>query len=136
MIFVDYLAKWVEVFAVPDQSVATIAKLLVEEVFYCHGAPEHLSDRGANFLSSLVQDVCKYLNIKKVNTSGHHPQTDGLVERFNSTFINMFSKCAEKNGKDLHKQLPYTEQVFKSPQRNLHSIFSMDVTHVFHLSMF
>ena len=108
VIFLDYLTKWVEAFAVPDQSATTIAKLLVEEIFCRHGAPEHLlSDRGANFLSSLIQDVCKYLDIKKVNTSGYHPQTDGLVERFNSTLINMLSKCAEKNGKDWDKQLPY-----------------------------
>ena len=108
VVFLDYLTKWVEAFAVPDQSATTIAKLLVEEIFCRHGAPEHLlSDRGANFLSSLIQDVCKYLDIKKVNTSGYHPQTDGLVERFNSTLINMLSKCAEKNGKDWDKQLPY-----------------------------
>ena len=108
VIFLDYLTKWVEAFAVPDQSAITIAKLLVEEIFCRHGAPEHLlSDRGANFLSNLIQDVCKYLNIKKVNTSGYHPQTDGLVERFNSTLINMLSKCAKKNGKDWDKQLPY-----------------------------
>ena len=68
-----------------DQSATTIAKLLVEDVFCNHGAPEHLlSDRRANFLSSLIQDVCKYtvhvyLNIKKVNTSGYHSQADGLV---------------------------------------------------------
>ena len=30
VIFVDYLTKWPEVFAVADQSSATIAKLLVE----------------------------------------------------------------------------------------------------------
>ena len=65
----------------------------MEEIFCRHGAPKHiLSDRGANFLSTLIQDVWKYLNVKKVNTSGYHPQTDGLVERFNSTLMNMLSK--------------------------------------------
>ncbi len=55
--------------AVPDQSANTIAKLLVEEVFSRHGAPEQLlSDRGANFLSELVLEICKLLRIKKVNT--------------------------------------------------------------------
>ena len=140
VIFLDYLTKWVEAFAVPDQSATTIAKLLVEEIFCRHGAPEHLlSDRGANFLSSLIQDVCKYLGIKKVNTSGYHPQTDGLVERFNSTLINMLSKCAERMGKigtsSSHMYYLPTERVFKSPLRNPHSIYSMDVIHVFHLSV-
>ena len=107
VVFQDYLTKWVEAFAVPNQTAETIAKLLVEEIFCRHGAPEHLlSDRGTNFLSDLVQEVCRLLNVTKVNTSGYHPQTDGLVEKFNSTLINMIAKCCEKS-KDWDKQLPY-----------------------------
>ena len=94
VVFQDYLTKWVEAFAVPNQTAETIAKLLVEEIFCRHGAPEHLlSDRGTNFLSDLVKEVCHLLNVTKVNTSGYHPQTYGLVEKFNSTLINMISKC-------------------------------------------
>ena len=94
----DYLTKWAEAFAVPDQSAETIAGLLVEEIFCRHGAPQELlSDRGANFLSNLIHEVCQILKIKKVNTSGYHPQTDGLVEKFNSTLTNMLAKSAEKN---------------------------------------
>jgi len=33
----DYLTKWPEVFAVPDQTAATIAQLLVEEIVSHHG---------------------------------------------------------------------------------------------------
>ena len=58
VVFVDYLTKWPEVFAVPDQSAATIAKLLVEEIVSRHGVPaELLSDRGAAFLSGLMDEV-------------------------------------------------------------------------------
>jgi len=73
----------------------------VEEIFCRHGAPAYLlSDHGTNFLSELVQNVCKLLEIKNVNTSGCHPQTDGLVEKFNSTLIGMVAKVAEQSGKD------------------------------------
>ena len=75
-----------EAFAVPDQRADTIAKLFVEHVVCRHGMPEELlSDRGANFLSDLIKNVCDILGVKKINTSGYHPQTDGLVEKFNST---------------------------------------------------
>ena len=88
-VFVDYLTKWVEAFPIQDQSAETIARLLVTEIFCRHGAPELLlSDRGANFLSNLFTEVCKLLNISKVNTSGYHPQTNGLVEKMNSTVID------------------------------------------------
>ena len=108
VVFADYLTKWVEAFAVKDQSAQTIAHLLVEEIFCGHGAPQQLlSDRGANFLSELVLEVCKIPEIKKVNTSGYHPQTNGMVEKFNSTLINMISKVAESSGKDWDRQLPF-----------------------------
>ena len=40
VIFMDYLTKWVEGFAVPDQSADTVARLLVSEIFCRHGAPD------------------------------------------------------------------------------------------------
>ena len=58
-------------------------------------------------MSGLVQGVCKLLEIKKVNTSGYHPQTDGLVETFNSTLIGMVAKVAEQSGKDWDRHLPF-----------------------------
>ena len=86
VVFLDYLTKWAEAFPVANQSAVTIVQLLVEEIFCRHGAPQELlSDRGPNFLLELVLEVCKLLNIKKVNTSGYHPQTNGLVERFKCT---------------------------------------------------
>ena len=108
VVFLDYLTKWVEAFPIPNQTAETIAHLLVNEIFCRHGAPEHLlSDRGTNFLSELVQEVCKHLRIKKVNTSGYHPQTDGLVEKFNSTLISMIAKVAQSSGRDWDRHLPY-----------------------------
>ena len=90
VVFIDYLTKWVEVFAVLDQKAETIARLFVEGVVCRHGAPgELLSDRGTNFLSNLVLEVCKLFDVKKLNTSGYHPQTNGWCERFNSTLIQM-----------------------------------------------
>ena len=93
VVFMDYLTKWPEAFAIPDQTAETIAKVLVEEVICRHGIPEELlSDRGVNFLSSLIQEICELLGMRKINTAGYHPQTDGLVEKFNSTLINMIAK--------------------------------------------
>lgn len=101
IVFMDYLSKWPEVFATPDQKTETIAKLLVEQVVARHGVPEQLlSDRGANFLSDLMQEVCSLLGIRKINTSEYHPQTDGLIEMFNRTLTNILSKCVSKDGRD------------------------------------
>ena len=91
VVFMDYFTKWPQVFAVPN-----------------HGVPELLlSDRGPNFLSELVNEVCRLVGTVKINTAGYHLQCDGVVEKFNSTIINMLSKCVEKHGRDWDDHLPY-----------------------------
>ena len=101
VVFVDYLTKWLEVFPTKNQTALTIAWLLVEKIIARHGVPSDLlSDGGANFLSHLLQEVYGLMGIHKVNTMAYHPQTDGLVERFNRTWTNMLAKSVEKSGRD------------------------------------
>ena len=113
VMFTDYLTKWVEAFAVADQTAETIARLFVEGVVCRHGAPQELlSDRGANFVSDLVSEVCKLFDVK-LNTSGYHPQTNGLCERFNSTLIQMLAKAGDRFGQDWDKHLPYVLYAYR-----------------------
>lgn len=50
IVFVDYLAKWPEVYAVSDQSTLTVAEIFVREFIPHHGVPRQLlSDRGTSF---------------------------------------------------------------------------------------
>ena len=80
VVFIDYLTKWPEVFAISDQTALTIAKLLVEQIVCRHGAPAQLfSDCGAAFLSCLLMGTCKLLGVEKLNTKAYHPLTDGLA---------------------------------------------------------
>ena len=96
VVFLDYLTKWAEVFPASDQTAQTVAKLFVEGIVCRHGAPQELLlDRGPNFLSELFLEVCRLLEVKKVNTSVYHPQTNGLVERFNATLTDMIAKIRE-----------------------------------------
>ena len=86
VVFQDFLSKWPLVFLVPDQKAERLARLLVNEVVPFCGVPEALlSDRGTNLLSHLMQDVCRLLGVKKLNTTAYHLQCDGMVERFNRT---------------------------------------------------
>ena len=39
IVFIDYLTKWVEAYATPDQTSETIARLLVDNVVCRHGVP-------------------------------------------------------------------------------------------------
>ena len=114
----DYLTKWPEVYPTPDQSAATIANLLVREIMSRHGVPSQLlSDRGRAFLSGLLREVQLLLGFKKVNTSAYHPQTDGLVERFNRTLTAMLAKTAERGGKNWDEKLPFVLFAYRASQQ-------------------
>jgi len=72
--FIDYMSKWPEVYAVPDQSSPTIAQLLVEHVISHHGVPlELLFDRGAASVSDLLKEVYQIRGIPKLNTTAYNP---------------------------------------------------------------
>ena len=58
-------------------------------------------------MSQLLAELYKLLHIHSIRTSPYHPQTDGLVERFNQTLKNMLRKVMAKEGKDWDKLLPY-----------------------------
>ncbi|XP_062502507.1 uncharacterized protein K02A2.6-like [Corticium candelabrum] len=93
VVFVDYLTKWPEALPTADHTAETIAQLLLGHIICGRGVPvELLSDRGPDFLSQLIREVCQLAGIKKINTASYHPQPDGVVERFNRTLTNMVAK--------------------------------------------
>ena len=108
VVFMDYLTKWPEVFPTKDQTAPTIAKLLVEKIISRHGVPsELLSDRGPSFLSGLMEEIYHAMGVHTVNTIAYHPQTDGLVERFTRTLIDMLSTTTDSGEQDWDLKLPF-----------------------------
>ena len=72
------------------------------------GVPrEILTDQETNFTSNLLAEIYRLIHIKPIKTSPYHPQTDGLVERFNQTLKAMLQKAATEEGKDWDKVVPY-----------------------------
>jgi transposase InsO family protein len=75
-----------------DKKAHTVAKCLVHKVITKYGAPQNvLTDRGTNFLSTFIKEICILFKIKQMRTTAYHPQTDGLVERFNRTLIDVLT---------------------------------------------
>ena len=53
------------------------------------------------------------MNISQIQTSSYHPQTDGLVQRFNKTHKSVLRKLVSKEGKDWDRLLPYALFVYR-----------------------
>ena len=115
LVAADYLTKWPEVWAIPDQQEARTVALKLEELISRHGAPQVLlTDQGKNFESKLIAELCDLLQIDKRWTTAYHPQCDGQVERFNRTLATMLSMYVEKNQKDRDRWLPQVLLAYRS----------------------
>ncbi|GMF35670.1 unnamed protein product [Phytophthora fragariaefolia] len=72
-----------------------------------NGVPEHLlSDRGSNFISELAKSFYETLGINKLFGDAYHPQTQGLVERFDGTLIGMLLLFVTETQTDWDLYLP------------------------------
>ena len=107
LVMCDYATRYPEAVAVRSIDAENIAEELVS-IFARVGVPrEILTDQGSNFTSRLLTELYRLLHIQPIRTSPYHPQTDGLVERFNQTLKSMLRKAAVEEGKDWDKLIPY-----------------------------
>uniref|UniRef100_A0A803K005 Gypsy retrotransposon integrase-like protein 1 n=1 Tax=Xenopus tropicalis TaxID=8364 RepID=A0A803K005_XENTR len=107
LVVMDYATRYPEAVPLRNTSSKTIARELFH-MFTRTGIPkEILTDQGTPFMSRVMKELCKFLQIKQLRTSVYHPQTDGLVERFNKTLKGMLKKVVDKDGRNWDCLLPY-----------------------------
>ena len=107
LVICDYATRYPE--AVPLKSIDTehVAEELLK-LFFRVGVPQKiLTDQGSNFTSQFLAEIYRLLHVHAIRTSLYHPQTGGLVERFNQTLKNMIKRTTSKEGKDWDKIVPY-----------------------------
>eukprot|EP00820_Chromera_velia_P008497 Cvel_20529.t1-p1 / transcript=Cvel_20529.t1 / gene=Cvel_20529 / organism=Chromera_velia_CCMP2878 / gene_product=Retrovirus-related Pol polyprotein from transposon, putative / transcript_product=Retrovirus-related Pol polyprotein from transposon, putative / location=Cvel_scaffold1851:2680-4146(-) / protein_length=489 / sequence_SO=supercontig / SO=protein_coding / is_pseudo=false len=101
------LTRWPETFALPEVPGWMMAKILFEEIICRYGFIEVLvSDRGTNFLSKIVRELLALMRSRHHTTTGYHPQTNGIPERFNRFWAEGVGKQLddEKGDWDLYLQ--------------------------------
>ena len=115
MVVGDYFSKWKEAYAIPDHTAQTVADKLTTEFICRFGTPARIhTDQGREFESNLFEEVCKLLGIQKSRTTPYHPQSDGMVERFNQTVQIMLSMYVDENREDWDDHLPYVMMAYRA----------------------
>ncbi|KAL7841639.1 hypothetical protein SRHO_G00253300 [Serrasalmus rhombeus] len=115
LVAMDYFTKWPEAYAIPDQEAGTVADALVEGMFSRFGAAEVIhSDQGRNFEAGVFSAMCERLGIQKTRTSPLHPQSDGLVERFNRTLAKQLAILTAEHQRDWDIHLPLVLLAYRS----------------------
>jgi hypothetical protein len=81
---IDHCTSWPIAVPLKEATAAELAQAIFDHVVTPFGVPkEFLTDRGSNFLSSGFLQFLKTAGVKKLNTAGYHPQTNGKCERYN-----------------------------------------------------
>ena len=82
LVFQDHFMKHIMAYVTLDQTAKMVTKYLYQGYISIFGAPARLlSDWGANFMSTIIDEMYTLLGVKKLWTMPYHPQTNGLVER-------------------------------------------------------
>jgi len=93
----DYFSRWPKVRLLKVANVDTVAIFLYEEIICRFEVPRILqSDRGTHFVNEIIQRLTKRFRIKHSLSSPYHPQSNGLVERFNKMLCEGIAKLAEE----------------------------------------
>ena len=101
----DYFTKWTEAYAIPNQEATTVATKLTEEFICRYGVPLQLHSD---------QEVCRILGVEKSRTTALHPQSDGMIERFNRTLEAILAMFVSDNQRDWNQCLPYVMTAYRT----------------------
>ena len=117
LVITDHFMRYALAVVTKDQTAKTVAKVFYECFIAVFGAPTKLlSDRGANFTSALVEELCAAFSIQKCHTTTYHAQCNGQVEHFHQTLFHMIGKLAHDKKAQWGQHLPELLQAYNSTQ--------------------
>ena len=67
-----------------------------------------------NFQSELVRQVCCLLEINQTKTTSYRPGSNGMVERFNQTLVNMITTYVNEEQDNWDTFLPIATSAYRS----------------------
>ena len=87
MDLLDCFSRWTEAFPLPDKTALAVADAFFQHIVCRFDMPSviHL-DQGREFENEVMQELCLLCGAHKTRTTPYHPESDGLVERFNRTY--------------------------------------------------
>lgn len=75
MVVMDYYSKWVEPFAMKKATTPKVCKILRNDIFTRWEVPKYIvSDRGPQFMSQLMAQLCESWGVTLKLTTAYHPR--------------------------------------------------------------
>ena len=113
LVMTDHFMRYALAVVTKDQMAKTVVKVFYEHFIVAFQAPAKLlSDRGANFTSALVEELCSAFGIQKCRTTAYHAQCNGQVENFHQTLFCMIGKLSCDKKAQWEQHLPELLQAY------------------------
>lgn len=109
------LTKYITATPIKDKCSAVVAKAFVEKVILNYGVPQEIAtDKGTEFMSALFHDICKLLNIDKLNSVAYHHQSIGALENSHKTLGNFLRIYSGNKVFEWSSWIPYFQFAYNT----------------------
>ena len=99
-LIVDALTRFTVLYPLKTKSAKECTERLLD-FFLTYTAPEVIvSDCGREFINQVMESLCKYYNVNKVNVLPYMPASNGLAERQIQKLINVMRNVIDHNDRD------------------------------------
>ena len=112
--FTEYLTKFPHVYPIKSKSADEVASKLLDYISIYEPPKILISDQGKEFLNEVVSSLSKVAGVDRIITSSYHPQTNGLVERFNQTLTNTLRRLVNEDSSNWVKYIPFTLLAYRT----------------------
>ena len=104
----DILSKFVVTKTVRDNTAQTVVKFLKEDIISKFGTPRCiLTDNGTHFTSTVINELIKQIGSTHLYSTPYHPQSNGQIERYNSTMDAKIAALSNIQKTNWDDQLPF-----------------------------
>ncbi|GFX77388.1 retrovirus-related Pol polyprotein from transposon 412 [Trichonephila clavipes] len=104
---IDLCSRWAEAIPTKNITAKTTCKVLMK-IFCQTGIPKTIcTDQGTNFTAQLTQAFQDVLGASPRFSTPGHPESMGVVERWNRTLKDMLNKNIQEHGNEWDVYLPY-----------------------------
>lgn len=102
------LSKFIEAYPLKNKESISVARALVNNFILRFGIPKIIaSDRGTEFTSSIITQVCKLLNIDNITSTAYHHQSIGALENAHKNLGSFLRIHCDKDKQSWSYWLPY-----------------------------
>ena len=99
----------------PDKTAISVVDAFFSNIMCRFGMPSVIhSHQGREFENKVKHELCLLGGSHKTKTTPYHPESDGLVERFNRTLLMMLAMFAGKHKDDWDDLLPPVMMAYRS----------------------